>query len=91
VTEARRWQFVRWSVVWMLATVVGLTGLGLLSLESFTVAMATGLIVVLELTSHSLISPGWRRRAGWLVALTLLATAAVLVSRLLTAFPGGVS
>jgi xanthine/uracil/vitamin C permease (AzgA family) len=87
VTRRRRGRFVRWTVAWLLCSAVGLSALGLLSVATFAVAATTGLLVVVEVTEPSRVSPQWRSRLGWFVALGVVVVAAVAVRRLLTIVP----
>jgi hypothetical protein len=62
----------------MLAVVVVLAALGALSLELFFVLSLIGLLVVIELTAPFDVTPAWRRRLKWLIALGLLGFAYVV-------------
>ena len=90
MTTRRRQQFVAGQVVWLLATVVALTALRALSLELFFVVSLIGFLVVIELTAPFAVTPTWRRRLRWLVALGLLAFGYVVVRRILAILPEGV-
>lgn len=89
MTVAHRWQYIRWLLAWMLAAIVGLSLLGLLSIESFVVAAATGVLVVTELARPARLSPGWHRQLRWLVALALASVAVVVASEVLSLLPPG--
>jgi hypothetical protein len=83
-------QFVQGQVAWMLATVVVLAVVGSLSLELFFVLSLIGFLVVVELTAAVAVTPAWRRRLVWLVALGLLGFGYVVVRRVLEVLPEGV-
>jgi hypothetical protein len=83
-------QFVQGQVAWMLATVVVLAVVGSLSLELFFVLSLIGFLVVVELTAPVAVTPAWRRRLVWLVALGLLGFGYVVVRRVLEVLPEGV-
>ena len=74
----------------MLATVVVLAAVGSLSLELFFVLSLIGFLVVVELTAPVAVTPAWRRRLVWIVALGLLVFGYVVVRRILEILPEGV-
>ena len=74
----------------MLATIVVLAAVGSLSLELFFVLSLIGFLVVVELTSPVAVTPEWRRRLVWIVALGLLVFGYVVVRRILEILPEGV-
>lgn len=86
----RRARFVYAQAAWMLGTVFVLTLLDALSLELAFVVSFIGFLVVVELTAPFTISPGWRRRLKWLVALGLVVFAVIVVRRILAILPPGV-
>ena len=86
----RRQQFVHAQAAWMLGTLVVLAALGALSLGLFFVSSLIGLLVVVELTAAVDVTPTWRRRLKWLIALGLLGFAYVVVRRILAILPSGV-
>ncbi len=74
----------------MLAAVVGLAALGALSLELFFVVSLIGFLIVVELTAPFAVTPRWRRRLVWLVALGLVGFGYVVIRRILEILPPGV-
>ena len=74
----------------MLASLVVLVVLGSLSLELFFVLSLIGFLVVVELTAPVAVTPRWRRRLVWIVALGLLVFGYVVVRRILEILPEGV-
>ncbi|WP_225335287.1 hypothetical protein [Halomicrobium urmianum] len=86
----RRQQFIAGQVAWMLAAVVGLAALGALSLELFFVVSLIGFLIVVELTAPFAVTPRWRRRLVWLVALGLVGFGYVVIRRILEILPPGV-
>jgi len=86
----RRQQFVHAQAAWMLGTLLVLTALGALSLDLFFVGSLVGLLVVIELTAAIAVTPAWRARLKWLIALGLLGFAYIVVRRILEILPPGV-
>jgi hypothetical protein len=87
VTRRHRWQFVRWTVAWLLGSAVLLSTLGLLSVETIVVAGTTGLLVVAEATEPSRLSPRWRGRIRWFVVLGFVGVALAIGRRFLELLP----
>lgn len=83
----RRMRFVHGQLAWMLATALVLALLSALSYELFFVCSLIGLLVVTELTAPFAVTPAWRRRLRWLIALGLLGFAVVVVRRILAILP----
>ena len=83
----RRMQFVHGQVAWMLATALVLALLGSLSYELFFVCSLIGLLVVTELTAPFSVTPAWRRRLRWVIAIGLVGFAVVVVRRILEILP----
>jgi hypothetical protein len=86
----RRLQFIHAQIVWMLAVVVILTLLSSLELELFFVASLIGFLIVVELTAPIAITPAWRRRLPWLIAVGLVVFGAIVIRRILEILPPGV-
>jgi len=86
----RRQQFVHAQAAWMLGTLLVLTALGALSLDLFFVGSLVGLLVVIELTAAIAVTPDWRARLKWLIALGLLGFTYIVVRRILEILPPGV-
>lgn len=80
-------RYVHGQLAWMLATALVLALLGSLSYELFFVCSLIGLLVVTELTAPFAVTPAWRRRLRWLIALGLLGFAVVVVRRILAILP----
>lgn len=87
MTTQRRQRFIHAQVAWMLGTIVLLAALGSLSLELFFVISLIGLLVVIELTAPVNVTPAWRRRLTWLVAIGLLIFAGIVVRRIIEILP----
>jgi hypothetical protein len=87
---ARRRRFVHGTVAWMLGTVVVLALLDSLSYELFFVVSLIGFLVVTELTAPFNVTPRWRRRLKWIIALGLLVFGYVVVRRILAILPEGI-
>ena len=86
----RRQQFVHAQAAWMLGTLLVLTALDALSLDLFFVGSLVGLLVVIELTAAIAVTPDWRARLKWLIALGLLGFTYIVVRRILEILPPGV-
>lgn len=87
MTTRRRQQFIHGQLAWMLGTIILLSALGSLSLELFFVCSLIGLLVVIELTAPVNVTPAWRKRLTWLVAIGLLVFGAIVVRRILEILP----
>lgn len=86
----RRQHLIVGHLAWMLATVLGLALLGALSLELFFVVSLIGFLVVVELTAPFAVTPRWRARLKWLIALGLVAFGYIVIRRILEILPPGV-
>lgn len=86
----RRQQFVHGTLAWMLGTILVLVLLDALSYELVFVVSLIGFLVTIELTAPLSITPAWRRRLRWLVALGLLVFGYIVVRRVLAILPEGV-
>lgn len=86
----RRQRFVHGTLAWMLATVLALVLLHALSLELFFVVSLIGFLVMIELATPVAVTPEWRRRLRWIVAVGLLVFGYVVVRRILAILPSGV-
>lgn len=86
----RRLQFVHGQLAWMLGVVVVLAVLGALELELFFVLSLIGFLVVVELTAPVAVSPTWRQRLPWFIAIGLLIFGYIVVRRILEILPPGV-
>jgi hypothetical protein len=74
----------------MLASLLALAALGSLSLELFFVLSLIGLLVIVELTAPFNVTPRWRRRLKWFIALGLVVFGIIVVRRILSILPPGV-
>jgi hypothetical protein len=86
----RRQRFIHGQVAWMLGTVLALSLLGSLSYELFFVVSLIGFLVVTELTAPFNVTPQWRGRLRYLIALGLLVFGYIVVRRILDILPPGV-
>ncbi|MFC7140582.1 hypothetical protein ACFQMA_12190 [Halosimplex aquaticum] len=86
----RRQRFVHGNLAWMLATAFALALLDALTLELFFVVSLVGFLVTIELVTPVAVTPHWRRRLRWLVALGLLVFGYIAVRRILAILPPGV-
>ena len=80
-------RFVRGQLAWMLAAVLVLSLLGSFSYELFFVLSLIGFLIVTELTAPFAVTPDWRRRLRWLIAIGLVGFAVVVVRRILEILP----
>lgn len=86
----RRRRFIHAQVAWMLATIVLLTALGSFSLELTFLLSLLGLLVVVGLTSPVNVTPAWRSRLRWIIAIGLVVFAAIVIRRIIEILPPGV-
>lgn len=86
----RQQRFVRGQLAWMLGSVIGLSALGMLSIELFFVVSLVGLLALVELTQPVNVSPRWRSRLKWFVALGALGFVLFVVKRVLEFLPEGI-
>lgn len=82
-------RFVYGHTAWTLATIVVLAALGALSLELVFVVSLIGFLVLVELTAPVAVSPTWRRRLTYVIAVALVVFAYVVVRRILAILPEG--
>jgi len=85
-----RRRFVHGNIVWLLATALALVLLDALTLELFFVVALIGFLVTLELATPVSVTPQWRRRLRWIVAVGLLIFGYIVVRRILAILPAGV-
>jgi hypothetical protein len=85
----RAQQFVYGQTGWMLATILGLSLLGELSIETFFIGSLFGFLVLTELTAPFDVSPTWRARLKWFVLLGMVAFGYFMVRRVLDFLPEG--
>ncbi|GAA0220608.1 hypothetical protein [Halobaculum roseum] len=90
MTTRRRARFVRAQMAWMLGATLVLVLLGSLSLELAFVVSLIGFLVVTELTAPFAVTPDWRRRLVWIIALGLAVFGYVVIRRILAILPPGV-
>ncbi|MFH5801238.1 hypothetical protein [Haladaptatus sp. CMAA 1911] len=90
MSTQRRQRFIHAQLAWMLVSLIVLAVLGSLSLELFFVLCLIGLLVIIELTAPFNVTPRWRRRLKWFIALGLLVFGVIVVRRILSILPPGV-
>jgi hypothetical protein len=86
----RRQQFVIGHVAWTLAAILALALLDAVSLELVFVLSLIGFLIVVELTAPITVTPRWRSRLKWLIALGLVVFGVIVVRRILAILPAGV-
>lgn len=86
----RRQRFVRGQVAWMLGTIVLLAVLGALSLELFVIGSLLGLLVLTELTAPINVTPRWRTRIRYIIAIGMLVFGYFMARRVVEVLPDGV-
>ena len=74
----------------MLGAALVLALLGSLSYELFFVVSLIGFLVVVELTAPFEVTPEWRSRLKWLIAIGLVVFGYIVVRRILAILPPGV-
>jgi len=89
VTQKRQ-QFIHAQLAWMLGVIILLGVLGSLSLELFFVLSLIGFLIVIELTASPTITPPWRTRLFWFVALGLTVFGIIVIRRILEILPAEV-
>jgi hypothetical protein len=87
---SRRQRFVHAQVAAMLAVAFVLSLLDSLTGELFFVVSLIAFLVNVELTAPFHVTPRWRRRLRWVIALGLIAFGYIVVRRILTILPPGV-
>ena len=90
MTTRRRQRFVHAQVAWMCASILALALLGSLTYELFFVVSLIGFLVVIELTAPFTVTPEWRARLKWLIAIGLVVFGYIVVKRILAILPPGV-
>jgi uncharacterized membrane protein HdeD (DUF308 family) len=85
----QRQQFIYGHLIWVLSTILVLTLLDALTLELFFVVSLIGFLVTVELVAPQTVSPRWRRRLWWVIALGLVGFAYVVIKRILEILPPG--
>lgn len=86
----RRIRFIHAQIVWMLVVIVSLALLESMELELFFVLSLIGFLIVVELTAPITVTPRWRRRLPWLIAIGLIVFAWIVIRRILEILPPGV-
>lgn len=86
----RRRRFIHGQTAWMLLSILALTLLDTLTLEIFFVLSLIGFLIVTELTAPFNVTPLWRTRLKWIIALGLLLFGYIVVRRILEILPSGV-
>ncbi|MDS0280802.1 hypothetical protein [Haloarcula onubensis] len=86
----QRNRFIIGQMAWTVGAVLALSLLGALSLELFFVVSLIGFLVVVELTAPFAVTPTWRRRLRWVIAVGLLVFGYIVVRRILAILPPGV-
>jgi hypothetical protein len=90
MATTRRTRFVHANVAWMAGVTLVLVLLESLTYELFFVTSLIGFLVVTELTAPFAVTPRWRSRLKWLIALGLAVFGYVVVRRILAILPPGV-
>ena len=79
----RRLQFIHGTMAWMAAALLVLVLLDALSYELFFVIALIGMLIVTELTAPLNVSPTWRRRLLWIIAVGLVVFGIIVVRRII--------
>lgn len=77
-------------MAWMLGAALILALLDSLEYELFFVVSLIGFLVVTELTAPFAVTPAWRKRLKWLIAIGLAVFGYVVIRRILEILPAGV-
>ena len=83
----RRLRFIHGQIVWMLAVITVLALLGSLELELFFVLSLIGFLIIVELTAPIAVTPAWRRRLPWFIAIGLAVFGVIVIRRILEILP----
>lgn len=90
MTTRQRERFIHGQLAWMLSSIVVLALLDALTLELFFVLSLIGFLVAVEMTAPITVSPRWRKRLKWIIALGLLGFTYIVIKRILEILPKGV-
>lgn len=90
MSTRRRRRFVHAQTAWTLGVVIALSVVDALTLRLVFVAALVGFLTLVELTAPINVTPAWRRRLRWLIGLSLVAFAVVILDRVLSYLPTGV-
>lgn len=86
----RRQLFIYGLGLWLSATLVLLAAVDAVTLELYFVLSLIGFLVVIELTAPFAVTPQWRARLKWLVAVGLFVFVVIVIRRILAVLPPGV-
>lgn len=86
----RRRRFIHAQMAWMCGVALCLALLDALTYELFFVTSLIGFLIVTELTAPFMVTPRWRRRLRWLIAIGLIGFAVIVIRRILAILPPGV-
>lgn len=86
----RRLRFIYGQAAWLLGSFFALLLLDALSLDLLFVVGFIGFIAIIQLTAPFTITPGWRQRLKWLIAIGLIVFGVIVVRRILAILPPGV-
>lgn len=86
----RRLRFIYSQAAWLLGSFFVLLLLDALSLELLFVVGFIGFLAIIQLTAPTTITPVWRHRLRWLIAIALLVFGVIVIRRILAILPPGV-
>jgi hypothetical protein len=86
----RRLRFIYGQAAWLLGAFFVLLVLDALSLELLFVIGFIGFLAITQLTAPFSITPAWRQRLIWLIAVGLVVFVVIVVRRILAILPPGV-
>lgn len=86
----QRQQFIIGHMAWSVGTILALSLLGALSLELVFVVSLIGFLIIVELTAPFAVTPRWRRRLRWIIAVGLFVFGYIVIQRILAILPSGV-
>lgn len=87
MTTPHRLRFVYAQLLWMAASVLGLSAVGALSFDRFFGLSLVGLLLLMQLTTPKAVDPGWRSRLRVLATLGVIGFGIVVSWRLFQALP----
>lgn len=83
----RKLRFVSAQSAWLMFNVLLLSLVGSITLELFFISSFIGFLAITTLTAPFSVTPPWRARLRWLIALGLLGFGYIAIRRILSLLP----
>ena len=87
MATARRLRFIHGITAWLLGTIIVLAALDAVSYELVFVLGLIGLLIVTELTAPLNVTPAWRSRLRWPIAVGLVVFGVIVIRRIIEILP----